>query len=580
MIKKREKVLITLSIFISIAIHVVAIGSINHLELKSFIATKNIVFTEDKKSTSSHLKKNPSEIISLVFKKNRKKIIKELKKNRTLPAAESLSKIIHTPTLRVIKKAEKQVDFVVIKDEKMIGLNESDLQLPSIDFAKNPTERLIDEIDTPLEITKTTPLSSEISVPENEKDKTLINKRYPLKDLNIDQLKKTIFFKELLEDDNFLINLLKQKKLTDFSTIFSSTPSFFDLPSLEDLSTMSYKDFFNIDIAFAPDENSDGFIFAITLIPKSNLKLTKFKQNIFFLVDKSNSIQKERLTSTRHAIVSSLNLLNKEDRFNILAFDKKLDVLSRKNLTPNNSSISRAKKFLINQNIGSFFSSTNLSIPLFKVLNNNVKDDEINIAILLSNGEGIHKFKNYQVINEWTKLNKGNLSLYTLSLHDDKNYPILELFSCLNKGKLLSSSTKRGIKRKLQRLIKSLNHPIAKNISSTAIFLDKKANIQLYPSMNQNPNLYLEEPFVIIGTADKLEDFTLFLQGKSAKGFFNLKKHISFDRAKQVGESLQRELAIKKASLCYEKYLTDNDPSHLDDAENHLQPFEIEPAFR
>ena len=42
--------------------------------------------------------------------------------------------------------------------------------------------------------------------------------------------------------------------------------------------------------------------------------------------------------------------------------------------------------------------------------------------------------------------------------------------------------------------------------------------------------------------------------------FFNLKKHINFDNAKQAGSSLQKELALKQATNCYEKYIADNNP--------------------
>ena len=340
------------------------------------------------------------------------------------------------------------------------------------------------------------------------------------KNLNLN-LKNELFAKQdissftfsgISQDDNKLLNeltKLKQKKIKLFPNNFSLVY----LPQLSDLTTISYKDFFDIDVSFSPNHLESGFIFAITLIPKPSFKLKKLKQNIFFLVDRSNSIQKDRLTSTRHAIVSSLSCLEKDDSFNILAFDNKLDVLAPNNLKPNeHRSMSKAKDFLRKQNIGSFFSSTNFSIPLFKILNSNVKDNEINVAILLSNGDGLNKFKNYRILNDWTQLNGGNLSLYTLGLNSDKNLSILELFSFLNKGKVISSNTNRGIKRRLQKLIKSINYPIAKDIVSNVICFDKNCDIKIYPPTDQSPNLYMNQPYVILETTKKLQDFTIFMQ--------------------------------------------------------------------
>ena len=112
------------------------------------------------------------------------------------------------------------------------------------------------------------------------------------------------------------------------------------------------------------------------------------------------------------------------------------------------------------------------------------------------------------------------------------------------------------------------------------MFLDKSKNLKLYPPTGQSPNLYLNEPYVILGTINKIEDFTIFVQGKCKDHFFNFKKHINFDEAKQGGKVLQKELAVKKASICYEKFVADNNQYHLKEAKSHLEPFEIEPTFR
>jgi hypothetical protein len=576
-LKTKKNQFLKISVFISIVIHIIAIGSINHLEIRSFISSKNISFA-NKTNAQLYKKKSPTEILNIVLKeKKQKKLQFLIEKNKTisLPLKEKKEQIVNDYSYQkeltilnefVFTSTHAKEIFQLIEKEKILPnfkTETNDLPISSSDikyFAKSESQKQIESITLPNNET-----TNKISL---DLEKILI--------INANHLLK---FNELSDKENALldeINKLKQKKIQLFPYNFS----LINMPELSDLATLSCKDYFNIEVTFSPQINEKGYIFAITLIPKSSIKLHRLKQNIFFLIDKSNSIQKDRLTSTRHAIASSLSFLNEEDSFNILAFDTKLDVLSNNNLKNDNISLSRAKGFLRKQNIGSFFSSTNFSIPLYKILDDNVKKDEINIAILLSNGDGLHKFKNYRILNDWTKLNGGNLSLFTLGLNDDKNLSILELFSNLNKGKLLYSTTSKGIKRKLQKLLKSLNYPIAKDLVVNTICLDNKTNITLYPPSHQSPNIYINEPYVILGTIDKLQDFTIFLQGKCKNSFFNLKKHINFDQAKQVGISLQKELAIKQASLCYEKYLTDNNTSHLQEAENHLEPFEIKPVFR
>ncbi|NGX33871.1 MAG: hypothetical protein K1060chlam1_00213 [Candidatus Anoxychlamydiales bacterium] len=577
--KNKNNLFFKFSLFISITIHVIAIASINHLEIRSYVASKNILFSNKTDTNSS--KKNVRQIVNLVLQKKQNNLLSQIKNKKViLPKNEPGSSIKNEFNLKNDSLLSKHFAFtpaVSIKKE-LYNLVEIKKTLPSIDNESLLTLTLPTQssFKTEDEI-KNENNNLLASLPKKEENKKLtICFNYPLKG----KKNLTFQFPKFLDSDvgNLAaLTKLRQKKIKLFPYNFS----LMHMPDLSDLTTLSYKDFFDIDVSFAPNINEKGFIFAITLIPKHSMKLKKLKQNIFFLVDRSNSIQKDRLTSTRHAITSSLSFLEKDDSFNILAFDTKLDVLSNQNLNPDEQiSLSRAKSFLRKQNIGSFFSSTNFSIPLFKILNSNVKNDEVNIAILLSNGDGLNKFKNYRIFNDWTRLNGGNLSLYAIGLENDKNLSILELFSFLNKGKVISSSTNRGIKRKLQKLLKSISHPIAKDIVSNAICLEKSANIKLYPLSDQSPNLYMNEPYVILGTTDKLTDFTIFVQGKAKDSFFNLKKHISFDQAKQGGKVLQKELAVKKASQCYEKFLTDNNPNHLKDANHHLEPFAIEPAFR
>lgn len=612
--KKNKNTLLRISFFFSLVIHVAAIASLNHIQIRSYLSSGNISF-----SNKTELpKKKSKEIMNIVLKQKQMDIKKLIENNPiiSLPEKEKNQNITNDFLCKNISIEKKDFVFHLPTLIAHNNLIDSEKNLPEINVEKqNSTcspfknknyvscaleepnssfNLLLSELkkDLPdlqiekqnlsipnIDINKQTVISfdkQDNAMPCTEKEKIcsidLKSELYT----KIDELFK---FQELLENEDSLLTdftKFKQKEIN----LFAENVSLIDMPRLDDLTTLPYKDYFDIEVTFSPRINEKGYIFAITFVPKPTIKLNRLKQNIFFLVDRSNSIQKERLYLTRHAITSSIPFLNEDDTFNILAFDSKLDVLSNINLKNDNISLSRARGFLRNQNIGSFFSSTNFSIPLYKILDKNVKDDEINVAILISNGDGLHKFKNNKILNDWTHMNGGNLSLYSLCLDDDKNISILELFSSLNKGKLLSAESTKSLKRKLQKLLKSIGDPIAKDIVANAICLDDKANIELYPSRNQTPHLYINEPYTILGTIDKLQDFTIFLQGKCRNNTFNLKKQISFDQAKQGGTALQKELAMKQASICYEKYLTDNNQYHLQEANKHLKPFDIQPIFR
>jgi hypothetical protein len=94
------------------------------------------------------------------------------------------------------------------------------------------------------------------------------------------------------------------------------------------------------------------------------------------------------------------------------------------------------------------------------------------------------------------------------------------------------------------------------------------------------PHLYLEQPYVILGETDTLDDFILFVQGRLKDRWLNVKKPISFLSAKKGSKSLKQEYALQKVYALYERYVADDDPQHIAEAANLLEPFDCQAAFR
>ena len=372
----------------------------------------------------------------------------------------------------------------------------------------------------------------------------------------------------------------KQKAETKTETIASPFLPFLPkIPTLQELNTISCPDDFDIDVEYIDKENG-GYLFALTLIPKPNQFFKKIKQNYYFVIDRSNSIQHKRFVATKQAVVSALSYLNPEDTFNIMVFDSSSKTLFQAPQKATHENISYAKAFLLDTNLASFFSSKSLIVP-FKDLIENKKDvNEINNIIFMSDGEGFNSHKNCRLIKSWTEANKGKQNLYCLAYSKDKNLSEMDLFASLNKGKLITSNTFRGFRRHLVRLIKTLNYPIAKNVSISIYDHKKDLEVQLYPSHRKFNHLYLDDVFVIIGSCEKLDDFTVFVQGKNPEKWFNIKKDISFFNANPGGKSLSERWALYRANQCYGRYLNDFDIDHLKKAEEILKPYNLAPAFR
>jgi hypothetical protein len=374
---------------------------------------------------------------------------------------------------------------------------------------------------------------------------------------------------------------LRDSSVQPKSPLFTPQPHLPELPSLIELETASYSDSFDTDIVFLPREEQEGYIFALTLIPRTDLQLSKIKQNYSFLIDKSNSIQKERLTAAKNAVYKALDEMDLDDTFNIIAFDSKIEKLSPNSLPYSVEAVKAAKAFLDKIELGSFFSSANLFKPLFLTIPPLVKEDEIHTAIVLTDGELLNKgAAQRSLLYEWTNNNCGRVTLFGLGLGSDPHLSSLEIASAFNRGSMSYSPTKGSIKRKLLKLMKTISHPIAKNLSCRAIGLNGPAQITLYRKAVQMPHLYLNEPYVIIGTADTLDNFILFVQGRLKDQWIHIKKKISFAHAKKGGAGLKSEWAMQRVYGLYEQYIYDNDPNHLNEAQILLEPYNLQVVFQ
>lgn len=360
-----------------------------------------------------------------------------------------------------------------------------------------------------------------------------------------------------------------------------STPSFPSIPmipSLHELQAASYSDSFDTEVVFF--EIEDGYLFALTLIPSPSIQLTPLKQNYLFLIDRSNSIQKERLNATKNAVRKALDELNKNDQFNILVFDQKIEKLSPTMISASQESITKAQQFINKIELGSFFSQKNLYKPLFLTIPHTTSGDELYTAILMTDGENLSQKSVVQsLINDWTRMNQGKVSLYTLGMNEDPHLDILDTISNINRGKNFSSPTHRGLKRKLLKIMKTVHSPVAKNVTCKAISRNSGNGIELLPKTNHAPHLYLGEPYVILGKTKTLDDMVFFVQARLNNEWLHIKKNISFSNAKKGNASLSTEFAQLKSFDLYEQYLEGRGLQCLNQAQSLLKKHDLPQVF-
>lgn len=347
------------------------------------------------------------------------------------------------------------------------------------------------------------------------------------------------------------------------------------------LAQVANSDNFILDIAYIPYPYGSGYLFEIRFIPKPGTHFKRISQNVFFLIDRSHSIDSARFEQSKQAVIAALPLLQKGDTFNILVFDNKVVSMDEQNILVTPHNIAKAKKFLLNIPYGGIFATTDLYTSIHKIVPEAVSDYEVNTAILFSDGDTfLAREQQRQRIAQWTEANQGKVSLYCIASGRRNNLPLLHLLAWNNKGTLTYVRDYNQLPNMFLSLLKGLRSPIGKDMVASAIPSQQDHTITLYPRPWRLPDLYEDTPYTLYGHTDKLEDFHLFLQGKYYDHRFDIKKNISFQGARQANVSeLLPKFTLNRAFDHYDLFLKDGCNHHLATIKALLAPLNIPTAF-
>jgi hypothetical protein len=353
------------------------------------------------------------------------------------------------------------------------------------------------------------------------------------------------------------------------TTRYSALPSLSSY-GIPDYKSTQWNEAFDVDIKTISREEG-GYLFSLTFVPKIDLSDHCLKQNYYFLIDRSSSIERHRYQSFKRAVTRAIASLREGDNFNVIIFDSKIARLSEKIVPFNKKNQRLAEEFLERQPHGHYGPPVDLYSCLGKIIPSQVNDEEAHTAILISDGDSSLKLdKQRSLINAWLQANRSKVTLYTAAVGQDNNLSSLDLLGTASRGSLLYSDTHTGFPRKLAKLVMTLRSPVAKEMSLNIVASDPSSRLQLYPLSSRLPYLFSDHPYVIYGTAEKLSDFSLVLEGKNKGQIFSIKKEISFNKAKPGNRLLSKEWKAQQAYLFYEQYLQEGKPVFLEQAQQLL----------
>ncbi len=361
----------------------------------------------------------------------------------------------------------------------------------------------------------------------------------------------------------------------------SSPPLAFEHYKFPPLATASEWDSqFDVDIVFLPNPEGQGYIFSLSVHPGDEIHSHSLKQNLYFILDRSNSVQKHRFAVFKRAVLKALTSMQHGDAFNILIIDKKLTAFSPENRPVTMRNIQAAEEFLDKQEAGGLFAAAEMLGSLDKILATIPDNEEMHTAVLLTDGKsGMNNERKQNMLKKWVEKNNGKLSVYAAAVGRDNDLLTLDMLTSLSGGRLLYSDTHAALPRKLAKLVLDLKDPVAKELMITALPHHPHSRIEFYPAGSHLPSLYSHQPFVLIGQIDDPCSFDLVIQGRNRDEWISINKNVSFVNGQKGTQALELQWSGAQANLCYAKFLKEGKGAHLKEAKEILKKSRREIAF-
>ena len=322
-----------------------------------------------------------------------------------------------------------------------------------------------------------------------------------------------------------------------------------------------WNDDFDVDITFLPNPEGAGYIFSLSLTPNYDLSDQSLKQNLYFILDRSSSVQKHRFSVFKRAVLKALSSMQQGDTFNILVLDKNLSRFSPENRSVTLKNIRAAEEFLDKQESGGLFAASDIYMNINKVLPLIPDDDEMHTAILLTDGKTtMNAERKQKTLNQWVQKNHGKLCLYTCAVGRDNDLLTLDMLSSVSGGKLLYSDTHASFPRKLSKLIIDLKDPIAKDVVVSALPHNPDAHIEFTAPNSRPASLYSHQPYVVVGQIDEPCSFDIVIQGRHRDQWIAIRKSISFVDGQKGDHTLEDQWNAQHANACYSQFLEEGKP--------------------
>lgn len=237
-------------------------------------------------------------------------------------------------------------------------------------------------------------------------------------------------------------------------------------------------------------------------------------QNIVFTADVSSSMEGERIEQVKEAMNSFIDLLNPQDKFNIITFGTFVEQLK-----PDLIEASEENKQLARDYVADLYALglTNIDEALTSSLQQSFDANSQNSLVFLTDGDPTWGETNPDsIIDRSNRNNTSGVSLFSFGVGEDISRLLLERVAAENHGYATFITNDDSIALVVNNLFTRISKPVLTNIS---IDLGELDSWDLYPKTVND--LFWGSQLLYLGKYRNSGTFTVSLNGTVKDGIYN-----------------------------------------------------------
>lgn len=255
--------------------------------------------------------------------------------------------------------------------------------------------------------------------------------------------------------------------------------------------TVSDKDF-GLNLLSYHESGEDGF-FMLLIAPKFEAKSDEvIEKDLIFVLDKSGSMQGEKIEQAKGALKFCVNNLKESDRFGIIAFSTDVDELESSLLPATKANIAKAEKYISKIDATG---GTNIDEALQTALKKRPSVDRPMMIVFLTDGLPTVGIKDVNaIIKNVEKSKSKNLRIFAFGVGFDVNTHFLDKVAEDNGGVSQYVKPSEDIEVSVSSLYTKISEPMLSNLTFKTLAVKTK---EVYPK--SLPDIFKGTQLVVLG---------------------------------------------------------------------------------